>query len=140
MWAVLGVAGGLVGVRAGQLVERFGMRPVLRMTLALLAASQLVLLATPSLGLALVSAAAFGIGFTVAFAVVVMWSQEVFADRPTDGFTVTIVFLALGFSVGPAAFGLLATGAGRPAALLATAAPALLALLLPPSARDSRGH
>lgn len=133
MWAVLGAAGGGVGVRAATVVDRFGMRATLRTTLALLAASQLLLVGPVSLAGALVSAAAFGIGFTVAFAVVVMWSQDVFADRPTDGFTLTIVCLAAGFSLGPAAFGLLTTGVGRTTALVATAAPALLALLVPPS-------
>lgn len=137
MWAVLGAAGGAVGVRAAALVDRFGMRKTLRAMLVLLAGSQLLLLMAASLAVALVSAAAFGVGFTVAFAVVVMWSQDVFADRPTDGFTLTIVCLAAGFSVGPAAFGLLATGVGRPAALVATAAPALLAVLAQPPRRET---
>lgn len=137
MWAVLGIAGGAFGVRAGTLVERFGLRVTMQANLVLLAASQLLLLPAMSLVVAMVSAAMFGIGFTVAFAVVVMWSQDVFADRPTDGFTVTIVCLAAGFSIGPAAFGLLATGVGRSAALLATATPALLAVLVPPTRRGN---
>lgn len=137
MWAVLGAAGGAVGVRAAALVERFGMRTVLRAMLVMLAGSQLLLLAPASLATALLSAGTFGVGFTVAFAVVVMWSQDVFADRPTDGFTLTIVCLAAGFSVGPAVFGLLATDVGRVAALLATAAPAGLAVLAPPVRRTT---
>ena len=82
------------------------------------------------------SAALFGVGFTTGSALIVMWSQQVFHDRPTTGFTVTIVFIASGFIIGPSLFGVLATHVGRPVALLATAAPALFVALLPP-ARDS---
>lgn len=133
MWAVLGMVGGGVGLRGAALVDRFGMRATLRTTLILLATGHLLLVASGSLAVALASAATFGVGFTVTFAVVVMWSQDVFAERPTDGFTVTIVCLAIGFSLGPAAFGLLATGAGRTAAIVATASPALLGVLVPPT-------
>lgn len=60
-----------------------------------------------------------------------------FSDRPTTGFTVAIVFIAAGFIVGPSLFGLLATHVGRSAALVASAAPALVSVLIPPS-RDDR--
>lgn len=134
MWAVLGIAGGAVGVVAGRIANRCGLRRPLVMMLVLISGSTLVLLVAPgSLVTALGSAALFGVGFTAAFAFVVMWSQQVFADRPTTGFTVTIVFIALGFIIGPSAFGVLATHLGRPAALLTAAAPALLATLVPPS-------
>lgn len=132
MWAVLGLAGGLTGVRADRLVERAGTRRTLRATLTLLVGAHLLLLAAGSLPVALTSAALFGVGFTIPFAVIVMWSQDVFADRPTDGFTATIVCLALGFAAGPAVFGLVATHADRPTAVLVTGVPALLALLAPP--------
>lgn len=77
-------------------------------------------------------------GFTTGFALLVMWSQQVFHDRPTTGFTLVIVCTAAGFVVGPSAFGLLATGLGRPAALLGVAAPALLATLVVVGHRTGR--
>jgi hypothetical protein len=67
---------------------------------------------------------------------VVMWSQQVFHDRPTTGFTLAIVFIAAGFIVGPSLFGVLATHVGRPVALLVSAAPALAVALVPPSSED----
>jgi predicted MFS family arabinose efflux permease len=98
----------------------------------------LLLVAPGSAVAALGSSALFGVGFTTAFALLVMWSQQVFHDRPTTGFTLAIVFIAAGFIVGPSLFGVLATHVGRPAALLAAAAPALLVALVPPSPADRR--
>ena len=139
MWAVLGLAGAAVGVLGGRVAARYGLRWPLAATLLLVGGSTLLLLeAAGSVAAALGSAALFGIGFTTGFALVVMWSQQVFRDRPTSGFTLTIVVVAAGFIVGPSVFGVLATHAGRPAALLAAAAPALLAMLVPP-ALEHRG-
>ena len=130
MWAVLGVAGTLVGVFGGELADRFGLRRSLVVALLLLAGSTGLLLAAGALPVALVSAAVFGTGFTAGFAFIVMWSQEVFREDPTSGFTVTIVCLAAGFTLGPAVFGLLATHLGRPAALVSLAVPSLLAVVV----------
>ncbi|MEX0835413.1 MAG: MFS transporter, partial [Nitriliruptor sp.] len=142
MWAALGIAGTAVGVFGGRVADRYGLRWPLAVMLALVAGTNVVLLVAPgSVGAALGSAALFGVGFTTAFALVVMWSQQVFQDRPTTGFTSTIVFAAAGFILGPSFFGVLATHADRSVALLVTALPALLAALLPPSRADrSPGH
>jgi predicted MFS family arabinose efflux permease len=140
MWAVLGIVGAAVGVFGGGIAGRYGLRGPLAVMLLLVGGSTLVLLIAPgSLVAALGSAALFGIGFTTAFALVVMWSQQVFHDHPTTGFTLAIVFIAAGFAVGPSLFGVLATRVGRPVALLAAAAPALLVALVPPSRDDDRG-
>jgi predicted MFS family arabinose efflux permease len=140
MWAALGVAGTAVGVFGGGLANRYGLRGPLAVTLVLVGGSTLMLLVVPgSVVAALGSAALFGVGFTTSFALIVMWSQQVFHDRPTTGFTLAIVFIAAGFIVGPSLFGVLATTVGRPAALLATAAPALLVALVPPSREDRFG-
>jgi MFS family permease len=136
MWAALGIAGAAVGVFGGGIADRYGLRGPLAVMLVLVGGSTLVLLVAPgSVVAALGSAALFGVGFTTGFALVVMWSQQVFHDRPTTGFTLAIVFIAAGFIVGPSLFGVLAThrGVGRPVALLAAAAPALLVALVPPS-------
>lgn len=137
MWAALGVAGGAVGILGGRIAHRFSLRGPLVATLVLLAASTLLLAAPGSLALALVSAGAFGVAFTLGFAFLAMWSQDVFADHPTSGFTVTIVCLALGFSLGPVAFGVLATGVGRLVAVVVAALPPVLATV---AARPAPAH
>jgi predicted MFS family arabinose efflux permease len=140
MWATLGLAGAAVGVYGGGIADRFGLRGPLAAMLVLVGGSTVLLLVAPgSMVAALGSAAVFGVGFTTAFALLVMWSQQVFHDRPSTGFTLAIVFIAAGFIVGPSLFGVLATQVGRPAALLAAAAPALLVALVPPSPADRRG-
>jgi MFS family permease len=73
------------------------------------------------------------VGFTTGFALLVMWSQHVYRDRPSTGFTLAIVFIAAGFIVGPTLFGILATRFGGNVALLVTATPALLVALIPPA-------
>ncbi len=147
MWAALGIAGAAVGVFGGGIANRYGLRAPLAVMLVLVGGSTAMLLVAPgSVVAALGSAALFGVGFTTGFALVVMWSQQVFHDRPTTGFTLVIVFSAAGFIVGPSLFGLLATHVGRPVALLTSAAPALLVALVPPSrsdrleAHDPDGH
>lgn len=138
MWATLGISGAAVGVFGGGIADRYGLRGPLAVMLVLVGGSTLMLLvASGSIVAALGSAALFGVGFTTGFALLVMWSQEVFHDRPTTGFTLTIVFAAAGFIVGPSLFGVLATRVDRPVAVLVAATPALLVALVPPS-RDNR--
>jgi predicted MFS family arabinose efflux permease len=140
MWAALGVAGASVGVFGGEIADRYGLRGPLAVMLVLVGGSTLVLLVAPgSVVAALGSAALFGVGFTTGFALLVMWSQQVFHDRPTTGFTLAIVFVAAGFIIGPSLFGVLATHVGRPAALITAAAPSLLVALVPPSRDDRLG-
>jgi len=138
MWATLGISGAAIGAFAGRIVKRFGRGGPLALMLVLVSGSTLVLLLAPGSTLAaLGSAGLFGVGFTTAFALLVMWSQQVFSDRPTTGFTLVIVFIAAGFIIGPSLFGVLATSVGRSAALLVTAIPALLVAPVDP-ARDKR--
>ena len=137
MWAALGIAGAAVGVFGGGIANRYGLRGPLALMLVLVAASMLLLQVAPgSVIAALGSAALFGVGFATGFALLVMWSQQVFHDRPTTGFTLAIMFVAAGFIAGPSLFGVLATHVGRPTALLAAALPALLVALALPS-RDT---
>jgi predicted MFS family arabinose efflux permease len=137
MWAALGVAGAVVGVFGGGIANRYGLRGPLAVMLVLVAGSTSALLVAPgSVLAALGSAALFGVGFTTVFAFLVMWSQQVFHDRPTTGFTVAIVCIAVGFIIGPSLFGVLVTHVGRAAAVLASAAPALLVAVVPPARED----
>jgi predicted MFS family arabinose efflux permease len=140
MWAALGIAGAAVGVFGGGIAGRYGLRGPLAVMLVLVGGSTVVLLVAPgSVIAALGSAALFGVGFTTGFALVVIWSQQVFRDAPTTGFTLVIVCSAAGFILGPSSFGVLATHVGRSVALVAAAAPALLVALVPPSVDDRPG-
>ncbi len=133
MWAALGIAGAAVGAFGGNIANHLGVRRPLAVMLVLISTSFLVLVAAPgSTVAALGSAGLFGVGFTTGFALLVMWSQHVYRDRPTTGFTLAIVFIAAGFIIGPSLFGVLATRVGGNVALLATATPALLVALIPP--------
>ena len=133
MWASLGIAGASVGAFGGSIANRYGVRRPLAVMLVLISTSFLLLLFLPgSMAAALASAGLFGVGFTTGFALLVMWSQHVYRDRPATGFTLAIVFIAAGFIVGPTLFGLLATRFGGDVALLVTATPALLVALIPP--------
>ena len=134
MWACLGLAGAAIGSFGGSIANRHGVRRPLAVMLVLLSGSFVLLVGVPgSVGAALGSAAMFGIGFTTGFALLVMWSQHVYRDRPTTGFTLAIVFIATGFIIGPSLFGLLVTRLGSTTALLVTALPALLVALIPPA-------
>lgn len=141
MWAALGIAGAAVGVFGGRMADRWGLRGPLAVMLALLGGSTLLLLVAPgSMFAALGSAALFGVAFTTGFALVVIWSQEIFHERPTTGFTVAIVIIAVGFVVGPSLFGVVATRAGRSVAILTVAIPALLTALVPPAGNGVEPH
>ncbi len=138
MWTTLGVAGASVGAFGGGIANRHGVRRPLAVMLVLVSGSILMLLVAPgSTVAALASAGVFGVGFTTGFALLVMWSQHVYRDRPTTGFTLAIVFIAAGFIIGPSLFGVLATRFDGDVALLVSAAPALLVSLVPPK-RENR--
>ncbi|MDZ7801390.1 MAG: MFS transporter [Trueperaceae bacterium] len=139
MWGALGLSGGAVGAFGGEIADRFSLGRPLAVTwlgLAAALASLLVVMGTPAGALG--SAAVFGVTFTTGYAFIAMWSQEVFPQRPTTGFTVTIVFIAAGFVVGPILYGVVATFLGRPWAPVVAAVPAVLAAVLsvaPPARR-----
>ena len=139
MWGTMGVVGAGLGVVAGRIATRHGLWPPLATSWGAVAGALALLAVAPAeTAVALVAAAGFGAGFTVGYAQVALWSQQVFTSRPTTGFTATIVCTALGFTVGPAVLGIVADEVGRSSALLVAAVPALLAAALPPAAQDRR--
>ncbi len=139
MWGVLGLSGAAVGAFAGDIANRFTLGRQLAITWLALAAALAALVAVAgTIPGALGSAAVFGVAFTTGYAFIAMWSQEVFPDRPTTGFTATIVCIAAGFTVGPILYGVVAAYLGRPLAPLASAVPAVVAAVLsvaPPGGR-----
>jgi predicted MFS family arabinose efflux permease len=137
MWAAMGLVGAALGIVAGDIAKRYGLwLPLVASWLTIAAALGLLAWAPGSPVLALISAGLFGSGFTVGYAQIALWSQEVFATHPTSGFTATIMFTALGFTVAPAVLGTVAVAAGRSTALLVAAVPAVVAAATPPTAED----
>jgi predicted MFS family arabinose efflux permease len=134
-WTVIGAAG-TIGIGAGVVFARLG----LHMSHVLLFGS--LALAVALLGVApgapptvLTSALLYGPAFMAGSALLAVWSYEVFPDRPTTGFSATVLFLGLGTIVAPASAGAIADRHGLSSALLATAAVAAATLLVAPRRR-----
>lgn len=134
--AVLLAAVGLssvLGSFAGDLLNRLGGRPALRISALALAASFFLLAAAPSAWVAVIaSAVAFGATYNLLLAVQVIWSGRVFASRPSTGVAAVMFMLGLGQLVGPLLAGVLADGVGMAAAFCVGGATVAVAALLPP--------
>lgn len=127
VFVVVGLTG-LVGLRTGSLAAVLGAPRVAAACAGALGVSLALLGALAgSLAAVLASAAVFGVTYTVGAAVLVLWSAEVFPERPAAGFTVVLVVGSLVSIVVPPLVGGLRAAAGLPALLLAVAAVALLA-------------
>ncbi|MWA09043.1 YbfB/YjiJ family MFS transporter [Streptomyces sp. BA2] len=146
-WTLMGLSG-TAGVLTGHAISRYGLRRVHRgIFIGLGGAAGLVAVAgLPGMALpgALLSALVYGPCFMAGSGLLAVWSYRVFPDRPTPGFTATVLFLGLGTVAGPALLGALAEHRGLPAAFAATAlTAALTALIQPPrgerAARPSPG-
>ncbi len=113
-WVLVGAAG-MVGVAAGDLIARFGMRTFF------IATGVVIALATALLGLnpssivpAFISAALFGAGFFLITGLMAVWSVAVFRSRPSTGLGATFLLIAAGQLVGPPVFGALVPTLGMP--------------------------
>jgi predicted MFS family arabinose efflux permease len=134
--AVLLAAVGLssiLGSFAGDLLEKLGGRPALRLSALALAASLFLLAAVPSSWWSvLASAVAFGATYNILLAVQAIWSGRVFAQRPSTGLAAVLFMLGLGQLIGPALAGVLADGVGLGAAFYVGGATIAATALLPP--------
>ncbi len=138
-YAVLGVAG-FVGLFTGDLSARFGLRRVLRATLASLGvAAGLLGLAAGWLPAVGVSAVLFGAGTMVMSALLSVWSSAVFRERPSTGFSAVLLLFGAGSALGPGAAGIFAAGFGLDTAFLLTAAlaSATAFMILPDASKGS---
>lgn len=109
-YAVVGTVG-FVGLLTGDAVQIFGLVAVLLGVLAsLVLAAALLAVAPGSLAVAGASAALYGVGVMAMSSLLALWSSIVFAERPSTGFSVTLLFFGVGCVAGPAA---LASLAGR---------------------------
>lgn len=131
-WTLVGVAG-VSGVFGGDLAARFGLGRVLPLTLIALGASICLLALAPGSWIVVVfSAVLFGASYMPVAAFLAIWSQRVFSEQPSAGFSAALLFLATGSVLGPASLGLIAGAYGLGTAFLATAALAATSAVLKP--------
>ncbi len=122
IFALIG-AGGLVALGTGRMVHAVGAPAVGIGSICVVSAALVLLgLGRASLPVTLASAVLLGMGFMVGSSVLAVWTAQVAADRPTDGFTLALVLGALTSIVAPAAMGVLLPHLGLPAALVLVAA------------------
>lgn len=131
-WTVIGAAG-VLGVGTGVVFTRLGLRTSHVLLFGSLALAVALLGVAPGvLPAVLTSALLYGPAFMAGSALLAVWSYEVFPDRPTTGFSATVLFLGLGTIVAPASVGALADRHGLGAAFLVTAAVATATMLIAP--------
>jgi len=135
-WMVIGVAG-LAGGAAGDLVRRFGLSVVLRGALFSMAVSIALLAVAPGvLPLAYASAALFGSTYIMLTGVVLVWSVNIFRERPSAGLGAGFLVIAVGQVAGSPTAGTLAGVTSLPVAFFAFALVAVLTALTRPVPRE----
>jgi predicted MFS family arabinose efflux permease len=133
VFVIVGISS-IGGAFANRILRRLGTAAGFRVCGALLACSLAVLIGGASRPLALASGLAFGVTYSLVVAVQVIWSDEVFASRPSAGLAATMVMFALGQILGPTLAGVVADRTGVSVAFgLAAGVMALTLLMTPPS-------
>lgn len=136
-WTLVGLAG-VSGIFAGELTARFGLGRALPATLVVLGTSiGLLALAPGSLAVVVSSAILYGASYMPVAAFLAMWSQRVFTERPSTGFSAALLLLATGSVLGPASLGLVAGAYGLSAAFFATAALTAVSAVFKPDRKTS---
>jgi predicted MFS family arabinose efflux permease len=133
LFVVVGISS-IGGAFANQVLRRLGTAGGFRLCGALLSCSLALVVGGASRApLALASGLAFGVTYNLVVAVQVIWSDEVFASRPSAGLAATLLMFAVGQILGPTLAGLVvdATGIGT-AFGLAAGVMALTLLMAPP--------
>jgi predicted MFS family arabinose efflux permease len=125
--------GGTSGIATGDAARRFGIRRCVTGCLLLLAAALAGLASAGHSSIVTTLAAlGFGAAYMPIAALLALWSQNVYPDRPTTGFTVTLVALAAGSIAGPAIFGAFADSHGLPTTFLVLSGLTLASVILRP--------
>jgi predicted MFS family arabinose efflux permease len=128
--------GGLTGLLTGDLVRRLGLGRCLPVSLVLLAGAVAGLALGSAVPVAAGAAALlFGAAYMPLAALLMLWSAEVYPERPSSGFTVVLCALAAGSIVGPALLGAVADATDLPTAFLLLAAITLTSVMLRPAAQ-----
>ena len=127
------------GAFAGHVLRRLGTAGGFRVCGAVLAGSLALLIAGASRApLALASGLAFGLTYSLVVAIQVIWSDEVFASRPSAGLGATMLMFASGQILGPTIAGIVVDRAGAGTAFgLAAGVIAGTLLMAPPRALRS---
>ncbi|WP_083962257.1 MFS transporter [Hoyosella altamirensis] len=129
LWTLVGITG-VAGLATGDLVGRFGLRRVLVAALLLLTVAIALLGLSPGSWLAIgISASLYGPSFMMMSALLALWSSDVFPDRPSAGFSATLLLLAVGSIGGPTTLGLIADLAGLRSLFLVAAGLTLIGLI-----------
>lgn len=111
-WAAIGVAG-LLGGLAGRAAERAGLRTVNLVTWTLSAAGiALLALPTPSVPLALLSGALFGVTYMALTGLCILWAARLSPARPARGITWSFAGLGVGQTVASPLAGALSASLG----------------------------
>lgn len=129
LFVAVGLASVLGGL-GGELARTAGLRAGLLASTLLLAGALGALAVAPGTGtVAVLAGVAFGSAYNVVIALQVLWSAEVFAERPSIGLAATMFALSSGLLVGPVIGGGLIAAAGPPAAFGAAAGAVLVGAL-----------
>jgi predicted MFS family arabinose efflux permease len=133
LFVVVGISS-IGGAFASQILRRLGTASAFRLCGTLLSCSLALIIAGASQApLALLSGLAFGITYNLVVAIQVIWSDEVFARRPSAGLAATMLMFALGQILGPTLAGIIVDHAGVSIAFgLAAAIMALNLIMAPP--------
>lgn len=133
LYVALGVFG-FSGLVTGEMVDRFGLRRTLAATLVSLGvATGLLGLAPGSLPVVAASAVLFGSGVMFMSALLSVWSSAVFRERPSTGFSATLLLFGIGSILGPAFVGAVADEYGLDKVFLFVAALAISTALIRPA-------
>jgi predicted MFS family arabinose efflux permease len=133
--AVVGIAA-VLGTGTGDLMRIAGARRAFALVTALEGAGiALLALAPAQPAAAFASAVLFGAAYNAAVGVQVIWSAELFADRPSLGVSAVMGAGGLGLMLGPAAAGALAGAIGMTTVLLIGAGIVVAAAAARPRAR-----
>ncbi|MCZ2858265.1 MFS transporter [Blastococcus sp. VKM Ac-2987] len=130
-WLLVG-GSGIVGTATGYLVATGGLRRTFAVSSMALGMASALLVLPPSWPLVTTSAVLFGSSFMVLSALLVIWSGEVFPERPATGFSAALCALALGAIAGLSLLGGYAEAYGLPLMFAVDAALVIPMVLLRP--------
>jgi predicted MFS family arabinose efflux permease len=133
LFVVVGISS-IGGAFANQILRRLTTASAFRLCGALLSCSLALIIAGAGRApLALLSGLVFGITYNLVVAIQVIWSDEVFARRPSAGLAATMLMFALGQILGPTLAGVIADCTGVSIAFgLAAGVMALNLTMAPP--------
>lgn len=135
LFVVIGVSS-IGGSLADRILRRVGTATGFRICGALLAGSLVLVVAgAGDVSLVLLSGLAFGATYNLIVAIQVIWSDDVFAGRPSAGLAATMLMFAVGQILGPTLAGVIADRAGVSAAFSVAAGTMACTLVVVPPHR-----